>query len=93
MNGKINIKERIEVLRAMETIARAINHEGIFETWLILGVADGDIDETTTDEELMDYIEDNKTFGELMSTFTGMMKKVHNNGGLYVDGVASDRYN
>lgn len=90
---KINVKERIAVVRAMETVARAINREGIFETWLCLGVADGDIDESTTDEELMYYVESNETFGELMSTFTNMMKKVHTNGGLYVDGVASDRYN
>lgn len=90
---KINVKERIAVVRAMETIARAINHEGIFVEWLSDGVADGDIDETTTDEELTYYIEDNETFGELMSTFTHMMRKVHTNGGLYVDGVASDKYN
>lgn len=90
---KINVKERIAVVRAMETIAREINHEGIFESWLSCGVADGDIDETTTDEELMYYVEDNDTFGELMSTFTGMMQKVHKNGGLYCDGVASDKYN
>lgn len=90
---QINVKGRIEVVRAMETIARAINHEGIFEEWLSCGVADGDIDDDTTDEELMYYVESNETFGELMSTFTHMMKKVHNNGGLYVDGVASDKYN
>lgn len=90
---KINVKGRLEVVRAMETIARAINHEGIFEEWLSYGVADGDIDETTTDEELMFYVESNETFGELMSTFTHMMRKVHTNGGLYVDGVASDKYN
>lgn len=89
----INTKERIEIVRAMESIARAINHEGIFEEWLIYGVADGDIDETTTDSELEYYIEDDQTFGELMSTFTHMMRKVHANGGLYVDGVASDTYN
>lgn len=90
---KINVKGRVEVVRAMETIARAINHEGIFENWLSFGVADGDIDETTTDAELMFYVESNETFGELMSTFTQIMRKVHTNGGLYVDGVASDRYN
>ena len=90
---KINVKGRIEVVRAMETIARAINHEGIFEAWLSYGVADGDIDDTTTDEELMYYVESNETFGELMSTFTHMMRKVHTNGGLYVDGVVSDKYN
>lgn len=89
---KINVKGRIAVVRAMETIARAINHEGIFEEWLSCGVADGDIDDTTTDDELMYYVEENETFGELMSTFTHMMRKVHANGGLYVDGVASDKY-
>lgn len=93
MANQINTKERIEIVRAMETIARAINHEGIFEEWLIYGVADGDIDETTKDEELDYYVEDNETFGELMSTFTHMMQKVHKHGGLYVDGVVSDRYN
>lgn len=90
---KINVKGRIEIVRAMETLARAINHEGVFEEWLYYGVADGDIDDTTTDEELMYYVESNETFGELMATFTHMMKKVHNNGGLYVDGVASVKYN
>ena len=65
---KINVKERISIVRAMETIARAINHEGIFEEWLSCGVADGDIDETTTDDELMYYVEENETFGELMAT-------------------------
>lgn len=93
MENKINAKERIEIVRAMETIARAINNEIIFEEWLIYGVADGDIDESTTDEELEYYIEDDQTFGELMSTFTHMMRKVHKNGGLYVDGVASETFN
>lgn len=93
MENKINLKERIAVIRAMETIARAINDESIFEEWLIYGVADGDIDETTTDEELEYYAEDNATFGELMSTFTHMMRKVHTNGGLYVDGVCSEEFN
>lgn len=93
MANQINIRERIEVVRAMETIARAINDESIFEEWLIYGVADGDIDESTKDEELEYYAEDDKTFGELMSTFTHMMRKVHKNGGLYVDGVTSDTFN
>ena len=93
LTPKINVKERVAVVRAMETIARAINDEGIFGEWLSFGVADGDIDESTTDEELMFYVESNETFGELMSTFTHMMKRVHTSGGLYVDGVASDKYN
>jgi hypothetical protein len=74
----------------METIARAINDEDIFETWLIYGVADGDIDETTTDEELDYYVGDDEVFADLMHTFTLTMKRAHHNGGLYVDGVVSE---
>lgn len=81
-------RERTKIVRAMETLARAVNDEDVFEYWLILGVADGDIDETTTDEELEYYIE-NETFAELMETFLNLMSKAKKSGGLYVDGVVS----
>jgi hypothetical protein len=81
-------KLRTEVVRAMETLARCINDEEVFEGWLICGVADGDIDETTTDEEFEFYIEDN-TFAELMETFLRVMARAKKSGGLYVDGVVS----
>ena len=84
----MNVKLRTEVVRAMETLARCINDEEIFEGWLICGVADGDIDETTTDEELEYYIED-ETFAELMETFLKVMARAKRDGGLYVDGVVS----
>lgn len=79
---------RTEVVRAMETLARCVNDEEVFEGWLICGVADGDIDETTTDEELEYYIEDG-TFAELMETFLRVMARAKKSGGLYVDGVVS----
>ena len=79
---------RIEVVRAMETLARAVNDEVVFERWLICGVADGDIDKTTTDEELEYYIEDER-FAELMQTFLNVMARAKKSGGLYVDGVVS----
>ena len=81
-------RERTKIVRAMETLARAVNDEDLFEYWLILGVADGDIDETTTDEELEYYIEDDN-FAELMGTFLNVMKNAYKSGGLYVDGVVS----
>ena len=84
----MNAKLRTEVVRAMETLARCINDEEVFEGWLICGVADGDIDETTTDEELEYYIED-ETFAELMETFLKVMARAKRDGGLYVDGVVS----
>lgn len=81
-------KLRTEVVRAMETLAQCINDEMVFESWLMCGVADGDIDETTTDEELEYYIED-ETFADLMGTFLNVMARANKSGGLYVDGVVS----
>ncbi len=81
-------KLRTEVVRAMETLARCVNDENVFEHWLVLGVADGDINETTTDEELEYYIED-ETLAELMDTFLNLMSRAKRCGGLYVDGVVS----
>ena len=81
-------KLRTNVVRAMELLARCVNDEMVFESWLICGVADGDIDATTEDEELEYYIEDS-TFAELMDTFLRVMSRAKKSGGLYVDGVVS----
>lgn len=84
----MNAKERCEVVRAMETLARAVNDENVLMYWLALGVADGDINTETTDADLVDYI-DNKTFAELMEVFLRTMERAKKSGGLYVDGVVS----
>lgn len=81
-------KERINMVRAMETIARSVNDESAFDLWLYLGVADGDIDDDTTDEELEDYCDD-ETFAELMDTFLKLMARAKKSGGLYCDGITS----
>lgn len=81
-------KLRCEIVRAMEKIARCVNDEEVFDIWLLDGVADGDIDETTTDEELEYYISDNE-FAYLMNVFTILMKHAYKSGGLYVDDVVS----
>lgn len=81
-------KLRCEIVRAMEKIARTVNDEEVFDIWLLDGVADGDIDENTTDEELEYYIEDEE-FAYLMNVFTILMKQAYKSGGLYVDGVVS----
>lgn len=85
----MNTKKRIEVVRAMETLARSINDESVFYKWLLCGVADGDIDENTTDEELEFYIEDDEQFADLMDTFLKCMSSAYKSGGLYVDKVVS----
>ena len=84
----MKVKTRTKVVRAMETLARAVNDEMVFEEWLMCGVADGDIDALTEDEDLEYYIED-ETFAELMGTFLHVMKNAYKSGGLYVDGVVS----
>lgn len=81
-------KERIDLIRAMETIARAVNDEEVFESWLMCGVADGDIDETTTDEDLKWYAED-ENFVDLMDVFLRMMTRARKSGGLFCGGVCS----
>ena len=85
---KPNVAERIKMVRAMELIARSVNDETAFVPWLLCGVADGDIDENTTDEDLEFYAED-ETFAELMYTFLRVMSKAHKSGGLYFDNITS----
>lgn len=84
----MNTKARCEIIRAMELIARTVNDEEVFESWLIDGVADGDIDEDTTDEDL-DYYTEDETFADLMDSFLYLMRGAYKSGGLYADGVVS----
>ena len=84
----MNLHSRANFLRAMETIARAVNDEEVFCRWLLCGVADGDIDEKTTDEDLEYYCED-QVFADIMERFLDLMKAAKKDGGLYYDGVMS----
>lgn len=85
----MDTKKRCEVVRAMELLARAVNNEDIFYSWLIVGVADGDIGPNTTDEDLICYIEDDEDFADLMDTFLVLMRNAYEDGGLHVDDVVS----
>ena len=88
----MNTTDRIKMVKAMEFITRQINDEGVFEDWLIGGVADGDIkygDLEVRDEdreELEVYIED-ESFADLMHTFLYVMKNASRSGGLCCDKV------
>lgn len=84
--------ERYEVVRAMETIARCVNDEDVFASWLLCGVADGDIDYDTEDEDLDYYIEDD-ILADLFDVFLRMMVKARKSGGLYIDGVCGGEKN
>ena len=84
----MNLSRRAKVVRAMETIARCVNDEEVFYRWLLCGVADGDIDDNTTDEDLEYYCED-KTFADLMERFLDLMNAAKKSGGLYEDKIVS----
>ena len=88
----MNTIDRIKMVKAMEFVARQVNDEGVFESWLIGGVADGDIkygDLEVRDEdreELEVYIED-ESFADLMHTFLYVMRNASRSGGLCCDNV------
>lgn len=93
MDNRIK-EERIKAVKAMEFLARQINNENIFETWLSMGPADGDIEygDLTSDisEDLEYFIEDNE-FRDLMKTFLNVMSRAKDNGGLYCGTICTKR--
>ena len=93
-NEEKNISERIKMIKAMEFIARQINDESVFETWLTYGVADGDIkygdlDVFESDKEYLDYYTEDNMFKDIMGVFLNIMKRAEKSGGLYCDNVVS----
>lgn len=86
--------ERIKAVKAMEFLARQINNENIFESWLTMGPADGDIKYGDLEvkpedaEDLEYYIEDNE-FRDLMKTFLNLMTRAKKDGGLYCGNVCT----
>ena len=81
----MNKQERIEVVKAMDTLARCVNDEEVFGYWLSYGVADGDIAYGYAE----DYIED-ENLSELFGTFLKLMNYAKKSGGLYTDGVTDN---
>lgn len=84
-------EERMKMVKAMEYIARQLNDEGIFESWLIDGVTDGDIEygDLTTYADIDDWYIEDQHFSDLMETFLRCMRAAKKSGGLYCDGVVS----
>lgn len=91
----MNKTNRIKMIKAMEYIARNLNDEEIFASWLSVGVADGDIEYGELniypdDPEAFEYYIDDDNFKDLMALFLRMMKRANESGGLYCDGVSSE---
>lgn len=83
-----NKKSRVQMVKAMDYIARCLNDEEELGPWLALGVADEDIKEDTKDEDLECYIQDD-AFKDLMKLFLKLMQRANKNGGLYCGGVVA----
>ena len=94
--------ERMKLVKAMEMIARCVNNEEFFDSWLAFGVPDGTIeygDLTVTEDDIDSYYcgtdgmfsqeEADEHFSELMRTFLMLMSNADSDGGLYCDGVVS----
>ena len=88
----MNKIERVKMVKAMEYIARQVNDEDVFMSWLSVGVADGDIaygDMDPVDENAEWYIEKDERFADLMDVFLRIMSRAYKSGGLYCDSVVS----
>ena len=94
--------ERMKLVKAMEMIARCVNNEEFFDSWLAYGIPDGDIqygDLNVTEDDIDPYYcgkdgwfskeEADEHFSELMATFLELMSDAKTDGGLYCDGVVS----
>lgn len=96
----MNVNERKLAVFCMEYLARQINDEDVFDLWLTVGVADGDISypdfSLFTDdfiipvESIDDYYIEDDNFAYLMKVFLSAMSKAKKSGGLYCDNVTSD---
>ena len=87
--NNINLKERVSVIRAMDTIVHSLNDERDILWWLEDGVPDGEINTETTDEELYWLVDDDESFADIMSTFIKIMRRQPINGAMWVDNVLS----
>lgn len=83
------MRDRVKMVRAMETIARSVNDEEVFMGWLSCGVADEDITDSTTDEFIKEQYCDDETFIDLMDCFLRLMKAAYKSGGLFAGDVVS----
>lgn len=89
---------RVKMVKAMEFIACQINDEEVLAPWLSFGVADGDIeyadlsaDDDDTEMEILGYYIKDKNFSDLMDLFVHLMARAKKSGGLFCDGIVSDR--
>ena len=66
-----------------DELCRSVNNEDLLDPWLMCGVADGDFDESTKPEDVieMGYVEH---YDDLEKLFFKVMHSASKDGGLYV---------
>lgn len=84
---KLDLHARAELVKAMDLLVRSINDEDLSDHWLEIGVADGAVNDKTTDEDLECYCEDS-TLAGLMNTFLNLMSAAKKDG-IVCDGIVS----
>jgi len=85
----MNIKERKQTVLAMENLVRSVGNEEYIESWLMCGVADGELNEFSTWEDVDEYYIKDENFADLMTLFLKIMSYAYKDGGLYIDHVSS----
>ena len=89
--------ERIKMVKAMEYIARTLNDEDIFDSWLLLGVADGvipegELDVKADDIDILDYYTAPENFKDLMRLFLRLMYRAYDeDSGLFHTGIVGGK--
>ena len=91
----LEMLDRIKMVKAMEYVMRNLDDERLFDFWLSIGVADGDItygdlDAIVNAKELEFYVEPDNC-ADLMATFIHIMKQCDVDGGLYCVNIESKR--
>ena len=77
-------EDRKLMVACMEYIVRHVNYEPYLDSWLMCGVADGDIPYGSTDTVSLDleYYAEKDNYKDLCELFLLIMSKAHKCGGL-----------
>lgn len=74
-------KIRKERILQMDRIMRKINNENIFATWLVAGVAAGDLDDDSKWEDVDDYYIEDVTYSFITGLFLKLTLSAIKHGG------------
>lgn len=70
--------KKFELVKAMNTIVMALNHEGAYyDRWIYI------VPDCATDGDFLDIAEDGELFADAISCFGGIMKD-YSNSGIYI---------